>query len=115
MTDVSKPLPIPRGYRILVRMPEPEDTYNGVIVKASTTKQHDSVLSMTGEVISMGEGAYQDPDRFPYGPWCAVGDYVIFRANTGTRFKVGDTEYRLMNDDSIEAVVSDPSVIQRVN
>jgi co-chaperonin GroES (HSP10) len=114
MTDVAK-LPVPMGYRLLVRMPEPDDTYNGLIVKASTTKQHDSVLSMTGEVVAMGESAYKDPDRFPSGPWCSTGDHVIFRANTGTRFKVGDTEYRLMNDDSIEAVVSDPSAIQRVN
>jgi co-chaperonin GroES (HSP10) len=47
------------------------------------------------------------------GPWCKVGDYVMFRANTGTRFKVGKQEYRLMNDDSIEAVVDDPRAVSR--
>ena len=63
----------------------------------------------------MGDQAYADKDRFPTGPWCKQGDYVMFRANTGTRFKVGNQEYRLMNDDSIEAVVDDPSVIARAN
>jgi co-chaperonin GroES (HSP10) len=62
----------------------------------------------------MGDQAYIDKDRFPTGPWCKVGDYVMFRMNTGTRFKVGGTEYRLMNDDSIEAVVNDPRGVKRV-
>ena len=61
----------------------------------------------------MGEQAYQDKDRFPFGPWCKQGDYVMFRAHTGTRFRVGKQEYRLMNDDSIEAVVADPRAISR--
>lgn len=61
----------------------------------------------------MGAQAYSDKDRFPTGPWCEVGDYVMFRANTGTRFKVNRQEYRLMNDDSIEAVVEQPSAITR--
>ena len=61
----------------------------------------------------MGEQAYKDRDRFPTGPWCKIGDYVMFRANTGTRFKVNNQEYRLMNDDSIEAVVEEPSAVTR--
>ena len=56
----------------------------------------------------MGEQAYSDIDRFPTGPWCKQGDYVMFRANTGTGFPRLVLEYRLMNDDSIEAVVPDP-------
>jgi co-chaperonin GroES (HSP10) len=66
-----------------------------------------------GAVIELGEQAYSDKERFPTGPWCKVGDYVMFRANTGTRFKVGSQEYRLMNDDSIEAVVADPRAVTR--
>jgi co-chaperonin GroES (HSP10) len=61
----------------------------------------------------MGSEAYGDKERFPSGPWCKQGDYVMFRANTGTRFTVGGQEYRLMNDDSIEAVVTDPRGVQR--
>ena len=61
----------------------------------------------------MGDGAYADKDRFPDGAWCKEGDFVMFRMNSGTRFTIGGVEYRLMNDDSVEAVVTDPSGIQR--
>jgi co-chaperonin GroES (HSP10) len=66
-----------------------------------------------GLVVDMGDEAYSDADRFPTGPWCKQGDYVMFRANTGTRFTVNGLEYRLMNDDSIEATIADPAGIQR--
>jgi co-chaperonin GroES (HSP10) len=68
---------------------------------------------MVGVVVDMGDQAYNDKERFPSGPWCKEGDFVMFRANTGTRFKVGNEEYRLMNDDSIEAVIDDPSKLTR--
>ena len=71
-------------------------------------------MSMIGVVLDMGEQAYSDKDRFPTGPWCEVGQYVMFRMNTGTRFTVGGQEYRLMNDDSIEATVDDPRGVKRV-
>ena len=53
-------------------------------------------------------------EKFPDGPWCKAGDYVMFRMNTGTRFKVNGKEFRLMNDDSIEAVIPDPRGICNV-
>ena len=70
-------------------------------------------MSIIGLVLELGEQAYSDPERFPTGAWCKEGDYVMFRANTGTRFTINGQEYRLMNDDSVEAVVADPSGIQR--
>jgi co-chaperonin GroES (HSP10) len=77
-------------------------------------------MSIIGLVVDMGSGAYADKDRFPDGPWCKEGDFVMFRMNSGTRFtiggveyRIGGVEYRLMNDDSIEAVVADPTGIQR--
>jgi co-chaperonin GroES (HSP10) len=70
-------------------------------------------MSIIGLVLDMGEQAYSDEERFPTGPWCKAGDYVMFRMNTGTRFRVGGVEYRLMNDDSIEAIVADPHGITR--
>jgi co-chaperonin GroES (HSP10) len=63
--------------------------------------------------VDMGSAAYGDKERFPDGPWCKEGDFVMFRMNSGTRFTIGGIEYRLMNDDSIEAVVADPTGIQR--
>jgi co-chaperonin GroES (HSP10) len=124
MTDIDKEvteeelenqLPTPVGYRVLVAMPEVEDTYGeSGIIKSSKEVQMDTVMSTIGLVLDMGSQAYSDKERFPTGPWCKQGDYVMFRMNTGTRFKVNGVEYRLMNDDSIEAVVSDPRGVTRV-
>ena len=108
-------IPKPVGYRVLIALPNIEETFDGGIVKAAKTLRDEYILSTIGLVLDMGDQAYADKDRFPTGPWCKQGDYVMFRANTGTRFKVGKQEYRLMNDDSIEAVVDDPSVISRVS
>jgi co-chaperonin GroES (HSP10) len=107
-------LPVPVGYRVLIALPQVPETFdNSLVLKANTTKQAEHVLSTIGLVIDMGGQAYTDTERFPDGPWCKVGDYVMFRANTGTRFKIEGVEYRLMNDDSIEAVVADPRGITR--
>ena len=106
-------IPKPVGYRLLIALPNVEETFGGDIIKATKTLRDEYILSIIGLVLDMGEQAYADKDRFPSGPWCKQGDYVLFRANTGTRFKVGNQEYRLMNDDSIEAIVDDPSVITR--
>ena len=111
--ELETQIPKPVGYRILIALPNVEETFESGIAKANSTKHEEYVLSIIGAVIDMGEQAYADKDRFPLGPWCKQGDYVMFRANTGTRFKVGVQEYRLMNDDSIEAVVADPRAISR--
>tara|TARA_R100000664_G_C2758472_1_gene147370 strand:- start:4261 stop:4638 length:378 start_codon:yes stop_codon:yes gene_type:complete len=108
-------LPVPVGYRILVALPDVEERYEGSeILKTEGEKNKEFILSILGIVLDMGEDAYKDPDRYPNGPWCERGDYVMFRMNTGTRFKVNGKEYRLMNDDSIEAVIPDPRGIMTV-
>ena len=106
-------IPQPVGYRVLIALPSIEDTFEGGIAKPATTIREEYILSMVGLVVDMGAQAYKDKERFPTGAWCKQGDYVMFRANTGTRFKVGNVEYRLMNDDSIEAVINDPSKLTR--
>lgn len=113
--ELDLQIPTPVGYRILVAMPEVEDTYGeSGIIKSSKDMHQEYIMSTIGVVLDMGKQAYSDKERFPTGPWCKTGDYVMFRANTGTRFKVGGVEYRLMNDDSIEAVVNDPRGVTRV-
>jgi co-chaperonin GroES (HSP10) len=112
--ELELQLPRPVGYRILVALPRPEETVAGTsILKTETAKTQDHIMSIIGLVVDMGAGAYTDKDRFPDGPWCKEGDFVMFRMNSGTRFTIGGVEYRLMNDDSVEAVVTDPSGIQR--
>lgn len=114
--QLERAIPKPVGYKLLIALPDVKETFGDTsIVKSDTTVKHDTILSMVGLVLDMGSQAYMDPDRYPTGPWCKQGDYVMFRANTGTRFKVGGKEFRLMNDDSIEAVVPVPDAIQRVN
>ena len=110
--DWEAQLPKPVGYRLLVALPDIEDYYKGSsLLKTDTEKHREYIMSIMGIVIDMGDGAYSDKERFPEGPWCKPGDYVMFRMNTGTRFKVSGKEFRLMNDDSIEAVIPDPSGI----
>jgi co-chaperonin GroES (HSP10) len=112
--EIDAQLPKPVGYRVLVALPQQQDTYEGSnILKTDTAKRLDHIMSIMGLVMDMGEQAYADKERFPTGAWCKQGDYVMFRANTGTRFMVNGLEYRLMNDDSIEAVIADPAGIKR--
>lgn len=112
--DWEAQLPKPVGYRVLVALPEVEETYDSGIVKPESVKHREYIMSIMGIVLDMGESAYKDKERYPEGPWCKAGDYVLFRMNTGTRFKVGGKEFRLMNDDSIEAVIPDPRGIMAV-
>jgi len=112
--ELEAQLPKPVGYRVLVALPKVEETYgDSGILKSSKDMQHEHIMSIIGLVLDMGDGAYSDKERFPTGPWCNIGDYVMFRMNTGTRFRVDGVEYRLMNDDSIEAVVNDPRGVSR--
>jgi len=112
--EIDAQLPKPVGYRVLVALTQQQDTYEGSnILKTDTAKRLDHIMSIMGLVMDMGEQAYADKERFPTGAWCKQGDYVMFRANTGTRFMVNGLEYRLMNDDSIEAVIADPVGIKR--
>ena len=112
--ELELQLPRPVGYRVLVALPQPEETFEGSsILKTEKLKTQDHIMSIIGLVVDMGTGAYADKERFPEGPWCKEGDFVMFRMNSGTRFTIGGVEYRLMNDDSVEAVVTDPSGIQR--
>jgi len=74
---------------------------------------HEELLSPVLFVAKIGPDAFQDKTRFPSGASCKVGDFVLVRPNTGTRMKIHGTEWRLINDDSVQAVVQDPRGIQR--
>ncbi len=106
-------LPEPKGYKILIALPEPEEATTGGILKAESTKQIEEVGSVCGFVLKIGPDAYQDTKRFPNGPYCKVGDWIMMRSYSGTRFTIHNKEMRLINDDSVEAVVDDPRGIQK--
>lgn len=111
--DKAKQLPEPVGYHILVAIPEIEEKYDSGLIKADSTLHTEEVLSTVFFVVKMGPDCYKDEKRFPTGPWCKVGDFVLARPNSGTRLKIHGREFRLLNDDSIEAVVDDPRGISR--
>ncbi len=106
-------LPQPSGYHILVAIPEIEAKYDSGIIKADSTMHYEEVLSTVFFVVEMGPDCYKDASRFPSGPWCKKGDFILARPNSGTRLKIHGREFRLINDDSVEAVVDDPRGISR--
>jgi co-chaperonin GroES (HSP10) len=113
--EKAKQLPIPKGYKILVTLPDIDEEFESGIIKPSQVVYHEQLLSNVLFVVELGDMAYTDETRFPTGPWCKKGDFIMCRANTGTRFKIHGREFRLINDDSVEAVVEDPRGIGRVN
>jgi co-chaperonin GroES (HSP10) len=104
----------PAGYRVLVRIPHLDAKMKSGLYRPDSSRALEETASVLGEVIALGATAFLDADRFPHGPWCKVGDFIVMRAYSGTRLRIGDEEYRLINDDTIEAVVSDPSQVERV-
>ena len=110
----GKQLPVPTGYHILIGLPEIEEKTEGGIIKAKSTISIEETASVVGFVISMGPDCYKDEKRFPNGPWCKEGDFIIMRAYSGTRISIHGKEFRIINDDTPEAVVDDPRGISRV-
>jgi len=106
-------LPTPSGYHILCAVPDVEKEYDSGIIKADMTVRHDEVLATVLFVVAVGPDAYKDNSRFPSGPWCKVGDFILVRPNAGSRIDIHGKEFRLINDDTPEAVVLDPRGIKR--
>lgn len=106
-------LPDPVTYHLLCMLPKAEDEYDNGLLKAGQTMMYEELLSPVLFVAKMGPDAFKDEKRFPSGPSCKVGDFILVRPNTGTRMKIHGTEWRLINDDSVQAVVQDPRGIQR--
>jgi co-chaperonin GroES (HSP10) len=98
---------------MLCVLPDIDDEYESGLVKASQTMHYEEVLSPVLFVVKMGPDAFKDEKRFPSGPSCKVGDFILVRPNTGTRIKIHGKEFRLINDDSVEGVVQDPRGITR--
>ena len=109
----AQSLPEPKGWRLLCALVEVGDTFNGVIAKADQTKKTEEITSPVLFVVKIGPTAY-DAEKFPEGPWCKVGDFVITRPYSGTRIMIHGKEFRLINDDQVEATVEDPRGISRV-
>ena len=109
----AKQLPDPKGYKILCMVPHIEAKFDSGLLKADSTVTTEEVSTLVLFVVKMGDMAYSDKQRFPTGPWCKEGDFVLVRAYSGTRIKIHDREFRIINDDTVDAVVQDPRGITR--
>ena len=111
--EKAKLLPEPKGYRILCAVPQVEEEYEGGLIKADETKKVEEQTTVVLFVIKMGDLCYTDKERFPTGPWCKEGDFILTRPYSGTRVVIHGREFRIINDDTVEAVVDDPRGIRR--
>jgi co-chaperonin GroES (HSP10) len=106
-------LPRPSGYRILCAIPEMEKEYESGILKADETVRIEETLTTVLFVVDLGPDCYSDKTRFPNGPWCKKGDFILTKPYAGSRLVIHGREFRIINDDTVEAVVDDPRGIKR--
>lgn len=107
-------LPQPSGYRILCAIPEMDAKFDeSVLLKADITRQNEETLTTVLFVVSLGPDCYKDEKKFPTGAWCKEGDFILVRPHSGSRLVIHDKEFRVINDDTVEAVVLDPRGIRR--
>jgi len=112
--DKAKQVPDPVTFHLLCVLPEVDEEYGeSGLVKSAQSMHFEEILSPVLFVVKLGPDAYKDEKRFPSGPSCKQGDFVLVRPNTGTRIKIHGKEFRIINDDSVEAVVQDPRGITR--
>ena len=105
---VLERIPVPTGWRIVVLPYRPPNTTKGGIVLAKEAVDKQQIATVCGYVVEVGPLAYKDSDKFPDGPWCQKGDWVIFARYAGARINIEGGEIRILNDDEILARVKDP-------
>lgn len=107
--DKARQLPRPVGHKILCAVPPATDTFDdSLIAKASVSQRIEEQTTTVLFVVALGPDAYKDKDRFPSGPWCKEGDFVLVRAYSGTRFQIHGRDFRMIFDDQVDGTVEDP-------
>jgi co-chaperonin GroES (HSP10) len=106
-------LPKPSGYHILCAIPEQEKEFEGGIAKADETMRIEETLTTVLFVVDLGPDCYVDKVRFPSGPWCKKGDFILVKPYAGSRLVIHGREFRVINDDTVEGIVDDPRGIKR--
>lgn len=110
----AKQLPDPVGYKILCAIPEFSSRFDGTsLVRPDAIVDQEKLATVVLFVLKMGPDCYKDKERYPYGPWCKVGDFILTRQYSGTRVSIYGKEFRIINEDQVEAVVQDPRGISR--
>ena len=117
-TDEEKAtmLPEPTGWKLLCAVPDVSEKIDGTdldLVKPTSILRQEEHATTVLFVMKVGPEANKDTTKFPSGPWCKQGDFVLVRTYSGTRFKIFGKEFRLINDDQVDAVVQDPRGLTR--
>lgn len=112
-SKLQEVLPVPTGYHLLVAVPEVKESTSGGVLMPEEHLKREQTATIIGMVVLVGADCYADKTKFPNGPWCKQGDWVMMRSYAGTRMVVNGKEFRLINDDTVDAVVPDPRVIKR--
>jgi len=110
ITNEMEKLPLPVGWRILILPFEASKKSKGGIIYSDDAVDRASIASTCGNVLAMGNQTY-DKEKFPAGPWCKKGDWVVFARYAGSRIKIQGGEVRLLNDDEILATIKNPEDI----
>ena len=112
--DKARQLPDPVGWKILCALPKTEDTFEGSsILMSDNLRKQEEIATTVLFVVKVGPDCYQDKTKYPLGPWCKEGDFVLVRTYSGTRFKIHGREVRVIYEDQVEATVQDPRGILR--
>lgn len=111
---LSSRVPNPTGYKILAIKPKIEEKTEGGIIKSATHLKREEQGAVVCLVLKLGDLAYKDEVKFPTGPWCKEGDFILLGAYRGSRFSIDGEEFIILNDDMVEGVVEDPRGINRV-
>jgi len=109
--EETEKLPKPTGWRIIVLPFRMDEKTKGGILMGQDTLDKQQVASQCGNVLAMGSQCYKDKERYPDGPWCKKGDWVIFARYAGSRIQIEGGEIRLLNEDEILATVKNPEDI----
>ena len=113
-TEKARQLPDPVGWKILCAVPQAEDTFEGSsILMSDAMRKQEEIATTVLFVVKVGPDCYQDKTKYPQGPWCKEGDFVLVRTYSGTRFKIHGREFRVIYEDQVEATVQDPRGILR--
>ena len=110
---LASKLPTPVGFCILGIKPKIEKKTEGGIIKPDAFIHKEEMGAVAVMVLEMGDMAYTDKTRFPTGPWCKEGDFVLLGAYRGNRFSVDGQEFVMFNDDMVLGTVDDPRGLGR--
>ena len=109
--EYLKILPKPVGYRLLVRPYSGKKKTKGGVYLSEKTQETIQMTTVVGLVVKMGDLCYQDKTKFPTGPWCKEGQFIVYGRYAGARFKTKYGEHRILNDDEIIGTINKPEDI----